>query len=236
MLFKVCGLHGDGAEAEAEMLAEVGVDLVGLWHGVGGGAADLSSSELVRLAAVSRTATLVPVLVTFQRDVSALCSALCLSRVSWVQLHGFQLPSLVRDLRKSLGSRAPTIVKVLHAGADGCLDVRLVSAYERAGVDAFLLDGVDRAGRIGSTGEPLCAAVALDVVGSLDRPFFLAGGISAEIGAGYAGLAAHEHFAGIDVSTAARDADGRLRASRVEMIGRAWRAPRVPPEAGCRRS
>jgi phosphoribosylanthranilate isomerase len=224
MRFKVCGISGASAERDIEMLAAAGVDLVGLWHGVGGGDAELSLAELVHLAAAARRSEITPVLVTFERDPRTLAVALRASGVTWVQLHGYQLPSAVRELKALLGNRALEVVKVLHTRADGCVDARLARAYERAGVDAFLLDVTDGAGRVGSTGVPIRAEVALAVVGRLTRPFFLAGGISASARRRYDELASHEGFAGIDVSSAARDRAGRLDAARIESIGRAWRA------------
>jgi phosphoribosylanthranilate isomerase len=223
MRFKVCGISGADAERDVEMLAGADVDLVGLWHGVGGGRHELSRVELVRLSALARAHALTPVLVTFEHDARSLAATARASGITWVQLHGYQLPRTVSELKGSLG-RALEVVKVLHMRAGRCVDLRLARAYERAGIDAFLLDVTDRAGRIGSTGESLDPQPALRVVRELGRPFFLAGGISAEGRRRYDALAAHERFAGIDVSSAARDEHARLSAERIESIGRAWRA------------
>jgi phosphoribosylanthranilate isomerase len=230
MLLKVCGVWGASADQDIEMLAAAEVDLVGLWHGVPGGEADLPAAELVRLAAVARANSIEPVIVTFESDAAALGRLVRASRVSWVQLHAYQLPSVVKDLRASVRRRRLTIVKVLHVRGGRCVDLRLVPAYERAGTDAFLLD-VTSDGQVGSTGEPIPAEVASSVAGRLQRPFFLAGGISAAGRWRYRELSRREGFVGIDVSTGARDAGGRLRLRRIQAINSAWRG--APPEEQC---
>ena len=220
MLMKVCGVT---CERDIETLAAAGADLVGLWHGVPGGEADLDDARLVRLAAAARESRVEPVLVTFAPDARRIARALALSGVAWLQLHAFQLPRLVAELRAITRPRRLTIVKVLHVSGERCVDVRLVPAYEAAGVDAFLLDATSTDGRVGSTGVAIPPAVASAVAERLRRPFFLAGGVTARSRARYGEVARRRGFVGIDVSTAARDADGALRARRIEAVGRAWR-------------
>jgi phosphoribosylanthranilate isomerase len=223
MLLKVCGVWGAGAERDLETLATAGVDLVGLWHGVPGGEADLTTPELVRLAAVARDYALEPVVVTFDSDVARLADAVRRSRARWVQLHAYQLPGVVRDLKAAVRRPRVTVVKVLHVRGGRCVDLRLTRAYERAGVDAFMLDAATDDGRVGSTGESIPPEVAADIASRLSRPFLLAGGIDAAGRWAYRDLARHEGFVGIDVSTGARDERGRLRLRRIETINRAWR-------------
>ena len=56
--------------------------------------------------------------------------------VKYVQLHAYQLPKVVQALRRP----GRHIVKVLHVRGARCVEERLIGAYERAGVDTFLLD------------------------------------------------------------------------------------------------
>lgn len=223
MLMKVCGVFGASAERDLEMLGRAGVDLVGLWHGVPGGEADLTTAELVRLADVARENAVEPVVVTFESDARSLADAVRRSRARWVQLHAYQLPSVVKQLKEAIRRPRLTVVKVLHVRGDRCLDLRLARAYERAGVDAFLLDAATEDGRVGSTGESIAPEVAAEVASQIDRPFLLAGGIDAARRWAYRDLERHESFVGIDVSTGARDERGRLRIRRIETINRAWR-------------
>jgi phosphoribosylanthranilate isomerase len=223
MLLKVCGVWGASAERDIELVAAAEVDLVGLWHGIPGGDADLPTAELVRLAAVARANEIEPVIVTFESDPSALAHVVRRSGARWVQLHAFQLPHVVKELRASMGRARVTIVKVLHVRDGRCVDIRLAPAYEQAGVDAFLLDATTEDGRVGSTGEAIPPEVASSVAGQLNRPFFLAGGISAASRWRYRELTRDAGFVGIDVSTGARDGEGRLRLRRVVAINRAWR-------------
>lgn len=220
MKIKVCGVT---AGDDIDLLARTGIDAVGLWHGVPGTEADLSLSELERAAGLAHAGDVEPVIVTFASDAAALARAAEQSRARWVQLHAFQLPNVVREL-KAAGVR---VVKVLHVRGGRCLDLRLVGAYERAGVDAFLLDAASRDGRVGSTGEAISPDVAAGVVEHLGRPFYLAGGLSAAGSEAYEALRCEPGFAGIDVSTAARDAAGRLQADQIDAIQEAWRGVRV---------
>jgi phosphoribosylanthranilate isomerase len=231
MLLKVCGVCGPEAERDIEMLAAADVDLVGLWHGVPGGEAELTDAELVHLAAVAREGGVEPVMVTFESDAPSLARALTISGVTWVQLHAFQLPHVVTELRAAMRHSRVTIVKVLHVRGERCVDLRLAAAYERAGVDAFLLDVAMADGRLGSTGAAIPPAVASEVAARLNRPFFLAGGLNARSRPAYQEVTRDEGFVGIDVSTGARDERGRLRMRRVEAVGRAWRGG--PVEGGC---
>jgi phosphoribosylanthranilate isomerase len=225
MKIKVCGVPATTAARDIELLARTGIDAVGLWHGVPGTEADLSPAALTRFAGLAHASDVEPVIVTFASDADALARAVDESGAKWVQLHAYQLPKVVHELKASrLDVR---VVKVLHIRGSRCLDLRLVDAYERAGVDAFLLDVASRDGRVGSTGEAIPPDVAAGVVEHLSRPFYLAGGLSAAASESYERLRCDPGFAGIDVSTAARDAAGRLRAERIDAIQEAWRGVRV---------
>lgn len=217
-LLKVCGAAG---RADVAALASGGADLVGLWHGVPGGHADLDRMLLAELADKTVTAGRTPVLVTFSGDAAAITAALRVSGIGVVQLHGYQPPSLVRAV-KAAGA---TVVKVLHVAGSECQEQVLLRSYRRAGTDAFLLDAVSPRGEIGSTGQELDPAVARTIADMAGLPFLLAGGISARNAERFAGVRTHPLFLGVDVDSAARDADGRLDASRVAAIRRAWPRP-----------
>ncbi|MFI5617174.1 N-(5'-phosphoribosyl)anthranilate isomerase [Streptomyces sp. NPDC051567] len=219
MLVKICGATSAG---DVELLDAAGADLVGLWHGVPGGHAELPAGDLPALAgAAHRTARLRPVLVTFLADVKALRETTAAARVRWVQLHGYQPPGTVRALKDAADL---TVIKVLHLGADGCVERPLIAAYERAGTDVFLLDSVTGDGRIGSTARPVDRGAVIEIADRVSRPFLLAGGITAGNRDDYRAVADHPLFLGIDVDTAARDPGGRLRADRVTAVRRGWRA------------
>jgi len=226
MLVKVCGATG---ASDIALLAEAGVDLVGLWHGVRTGGAELDAARLRRLATTAReSGRLEPVLVTLLPDAARLAVAVAGSAVSWVQLHGYQPPACVRALRSAAG-HALTIVKVLHVRGRDCVERDLIGAYERAGVDVFLVDSTAPDGRIGSTGEVAEPRVVADLVARTSRPFLLAGGITAANRADHATTTAHPRFLGVDVDTSARTPDGRLSADRVAALTQAWR-PAAPPD------
>jgi phosphoribosylanthranilate isomerase len=216
---KVCGIT---EPAEIDVLASRDVDLVGLWYGVPDGPADLQLSDWRDLgAAAAATDHLAPVLVTFLQDAEALGEALEGSGVHWVQLHGYQMPGVVRAVKEI--SPDVRVLKVLHVRGGDCVEAPLIGSYEKAGVDVFLFDAVAEDGRVGSTGQTLDPAVVASLAERINRPFLLAGGLSDDNRDAYDELTRHPHFLGIDVDTNARGADGKVSADRVEAILRAWR-------------
>ncbi len=217
-LLKVCGAT---SEADVAVLHDAGADLVGLWHGVSGGRAELGGGQLASLAAACRaTGTLDPVLVTFLRDPAVVVAAARHAGIRWLQLHGYQPPGAVAAVKRSLPDA--TVVKVLHVQGGDCVERPLLGSYERAGVDIFLFDAA-HGGRVGSTGRPLEPGVVAALVERTSVPFLLAGGISVDSRSRYDDIAAHGRFAGVDVDTAARDRTGALCYDRVLAIRRHWR-------------
>jgi phosphoribosylanthranilate isomerase len=224
---KVCGIVDP---AELDVLAAQRVDLVGLWLAVPGGPHDLPRERWRALAvrAAGMDGGPAPVLVTFTKDAELLREALADAPVEWVQLHGYPTPGSVRKIKAiSVGGDPIKVIKVLHVRGGECVEASLIGSYEKAGVDVFLFDTVSEDGRVGSTGLSLDAEVVANLLDKLNRPFLLAGGISAENRARYEQLISHPLFLGIDVDTNARGADGRIDASNVRAIARAWRTQGV---------
>lgn len=216
---KVCGVT---EPAEIDVLARESVDFAGLWYGVPGGPSDLPLEGWRQFAAATGDAPgLEGVLVTFLKDPEALGEALEGSPVSWVQLHGYQTPGLVRAVKR-LGPGI-RVIKVLHVRGQDCIERRLIPAYEKAGVDVFLFDAVTADGRVGSTGETLDAEYVATLADELSRPFLLAGGISAKNRDAHSALIAHRSFFGIDVDTNARGSDGKINTEAVHAISRIWK-------------
>ncbi|MFF3554939.1 phosphoribosylanthranilate isomerase [Streptomyces tsukubensis] len=226
VLLKVCGAT---SRRDVAVLGAAGADLIGLWHGVPGGPAELSAGRLAALAQACRTLEVTaarpapePVLVTFLPDPAAVLDAARAAGVRWLQLHGYQPPAVVAALKR--GWPEVTVVKVLHISGDACAERPLLASYERAGTDVFLFDAVSEAGRVGSTGLTLDPGVVLDLAEATTQPFLLAGGISAANRARYEKVTAHPRFVGVDVDTAARDTAGAFCADRIGGIRRQWRA------------
>lgn len=217
---KVCGAT---EVAEIEALTGEPVDFLGLWYGVPDGPADLPLDRWRGLASAAADGRLTPVLVTFSKDAELLTEAIAGSPVTWVQLHGYQTPGLVRALKRA----APEVrvIKVMHVRGQECVEGPLIGSYEKAGVDVFLFDAVAKDGRVGSTGETLDVDVVVSLAEGITRPFLLAGGISAQNRPEHLPLATHARFLGIDVDTNARGADGKLAAENVAAIASTWKEP-----------
>ncbi|GAB3441719.1 hypothetical protein GCM10027570_08150 [Streptomonospora sediminis] len=223
-LLKACGAV---TAQEVAALAAGGADLVGLWHRIPGGRADLPEHTVAELAAGARSGGVEPVLVTFANDPGVLAAAAAGTGVRWLQLHAYQLPAVVRSVREAVPDAV--LIKVLHVDEDGdCLELRMAGAYTRAGTDLFLLDTATAGGRIGSTGRALDQDRVLGIAARLPGPFLLAGGITARRRAEYGQVADHPLFAGVDVDTGARDTAGRLSETVVAELSRAWQTGHGP--------
>lgn len=214
MLLKVCGAT---RVTDLDHLGAAGADLVGLWHGVPGGHAELGVPVLGRLADAARAAGGPrPVLVTLAADPAEVVAVLRRTGIDWVQLHGYQPPGLVRALLAAYPEL--TVVKALHVRDGVCVEDRLMAAYRRAGAAAFLLDTVTAEGRLGSTGQSLDPAVVTAFLAASPLPVVLAGGLDAGTVARYRPLAGR--LLGIDVDTGARDPRGRIDPARVAALRR----------------
>lgn len=221
MLVKVCGAR---THDDIRLLRGASVDMVGLWHGVPGGHADLTIDAAASLACAAHAGGgPEPVLVTLLDDPCAVADAVRATGVRCVQLHGYLPPGAVRAVRASVGP-ATTVVKTLHVRDAACVEQGLTAAYERAGADMFLIDRVGAGGRVGSTGSPVPDAVAAGLAASLRRPFLLAGGVSAAGPGPFPATAAQPGLTGVDVDSAARSADLHLDHERVAGIRAAWSA------------
>jgi len=219
---KVCGIV---EPAEIDLLAAQAVDFVGLWWGVPGGPHDLELAQWRTLAeAAAVTGSVTPVLVTFAKDAEQLRATLEGAPVRWIQLHGYPTPGTIRKIKAiEVGGDGIKVIKVLHVKGGECVEAPLLASYEKAGVDVFLFDVVSDDGQVGSTGQAIDPAVVAPLADKLNRPFLLAGGISAANRADYEALAAHPRFLGIDVDTNARSADGKISPDNVEAISRVWK-------------
>jgi phosphoribosylanthranilate isomerase len=216
MRVKICGAT---RVEEVELLAAAGVDFVGLWHGVPSGRTELTPARLARLAACG-TERLRPILVTLDSTVDTLARVVGESGIGWIQLHGYQQPGVVRGLKAACPDT--TVVKVLHLRDGECVERALIRAYQRAGVDVFLLDALAADGRIGSTAQTIDPGAAARIADACERPIMLAGGLTARNSARYRRLTDHPRFFGIDVDSGARNADGRIDARRVAEIRDQW--------------
>jgi phosphoribosylanthranilate isomerase len=217
-MLKVCGIT---ERPEIGALAAHSVDLAGLWYGVPGGPADLELDTWRELATATAAEHVAPVLVTFSKDAEMLRDALESAPVTWVQLHGYQTPGLVRALKRDMPD--VRVLKVLHVRGQDCVEAPLIGSYEKAGVDVFLFDAVAEDGQVGSTGQTLDVDYVVSVADKLTRPFLIAGGISPDNRERHQKLIAHPRYLGVDVDTNARGADGKIAAENVGAISATWK-------------
>jgi len=208
---KVCGITH---KKEVLSLDNLGVHYAGVWYGIPNGKYNLSAHEL-RLLINVHTRSLKFILVTLEKSFQTIYSLIKDTPIYGIQFHGFQLPSLVKEI-KSRFSDQVKIFKVLHIQNNGCLESGFIDRYIEAGVDYFILDNYQSRERIGSTGKEVDIRF-LDhfIAEKLDRKkVMLAGGINEY------NIARLSHLIkpfGFDIDSSARTG-GRIKAKRVFCI------------------
>lgn len=199
-----------------------GATLAGLWWRIPGSARSLTDAQVAGLAESCRAIDgLQPCLVTFSAEAAELADLMIRTRIRWVQLHAFQTPKMVAELRRLLPADA-IIVKVFHLQGGACLEKPYFGAYRRAGTDIAIFDAMTDDGRIGSTGQEVPAEALFAAARALDLPFLVAGGVTAQNAAAHAALRALPNYRGVDADSATRGPDGAFSALNIESIGAAW--------------
>lgn len=173
---KICGVT---REVELNFLDRLGVSYAGLWYGIYDGKYNLDIDQFTELSSIP-TEQLKKIMVTMLSDVDDILKPLKNCKIHGIQLHGFQLPSMVKRLTTLCGPDVQ-ILKVLHINKGVCLEENLIERYLESGVTAFVLDNYENRGSIGSTGIPVNMDY-LDWYNKKWKPVtnsMLAGGLSA---------------------------------------------------------
>lgn len=216
---KACGVTNG---ADLNTLGMGGATLAGLWWRIPGSAGSLTDAEVAGLAESCRAINgLEPCLVTFSAEAAELAALMTRTRIRWVQLHAFQTPKMVAELRRLLPADS-VIVKVFHLQDGSCLEKPYFGAYRRAGTDIAIFDAMTGEGRVGSTGQEIPAEALLSAACALNLPFLVAGGVTAQNAAAHAALRDLPNYRGVDADTATRGPDGAFSALNIESIGAAW--------------
>ncbi|MGD9210170.1 MAG: hypothetical protein PVI90_05310 [Desulfobacteraceae bacterium] len=147
---KICGIT---QPEEIQLLDDLGVNFAGVWSGIPEGMYNLSRQELLSLSLSTRN-SLKLILVTLHNTLSTIKSLVESVDLAGIQLHGFQLPSFVQQIRDAFGESLQ-IFKVLHVHGEICVEDNLIQRYIQAGVDIFIIDTFQNKHHIGSTGIPL---------------------------------------------------------------------------------
>lgn len=193
---KICGAT---RPEEIAILEHEDVRYCGLWTGIAGHPNDLADAQFASLAACCRNVT--PVAVCVRKPVADLVALLRPTRVRMVQLHGFNTPRDVAEL-KAAGF---TVIKTLHLADQGqCPEARWIAAYDAAGCDIYLMDRFGGPDQIGSCGKALPEPVLRDWQHRLaGRRIWLAGGLTADR---IASLSEQGGIEAFDIDSAARHA------------------------------
>lgn len=215
MVLKICGVVD---ERELLMLDRLGVDYAGLWFHIPKGKYELDKERFKALSHVEvQNARCVGV--TMEGNAERIAEFIAGTNLSALQLHGFQLPAVVSELRERYKGTVE-ILKVLHLSGEKCLEEAFLERYIEAGTDAFILDCFVDRDQIGSTGQRASLNVVSRLVEQLGpSKVFVAGGLNEQA---IIDLHAFSGLRGVDVDTAARK-QGRIAEESVQALVRSTR-------------
>ena len=206
-------LCGSREAADIRMLAQEGVDAVGLITEVKQELPCRLSLEEARHLCGLIPPPLLGVLILTEERVAEICRMVETVLPDAVQLHGFNTPEDVAELRRRLKIK---IIKTIHfrdgkiASREGSPEEAALE-YLRAGADAILLDTCDE-GRYGSTGRVFPWDTARRIRDAVHpAPVILAGGLHA---GNVAEACRQVRPYGVDAFTAVT-AEGKLERAKV---------------------
>lgn len=176
MNIKICGLVDCDEVRELDKLE---IDYGGVWWGIPKGRYELSDKQ-AKVLLSQKTQCLKLVLVTFESSLERIDALVNDTQAHAVQLHGFQLPSLIKQLKRKFDDRIK-IMKVLHVSEEECMEDNFIDRYVDVGTDYFIFDTFISKNNIGSTGKPLNLRFPLDYVHKIHQDkIIIAGGIGAD--------------------------------------------------------
>ena len=212
MELKVCGVVN---EHELLELDRLGVDYAGLWFHIPKGKYELSK-ERFKVLSHTDVKNVRCIGVTMDGDAGRIVDFILDANLCALQLHGFQLPTVISTLRGQLDG-AVEIIKVLHIREEQCLEQPFIDRYIEAGTDAFILDCFISRDKIGSTGQRASLNIITKLIDQLgSNKVFIAGGLDEEA---ISGLHAYSGLRGVDVDTGARK-QGRISTQLVQALAR----------------
>lgn len=224
-------LCGSREAADIRMLAQEGVDAVGLITEVRQEITCRLSLEEARHLCGLIPPPLLGVLILTEERVAEICRMVETVLPDTVQLHGFNTPEDVAELRRRLKIK---IIKTIHfregklASREGRSPEEAALEYLRAGAEAILLDTCDE-GRYGSTGRVFPWDTARRIREAVHpAPVILAGGLHA---GNVAGACRQVRPYGVDAFTAVT-AEGKLERAKVREFVSAVRRGVLADDAG----
>ena len=217
-LIQVAGVHD---LAEARLLVEEGVDLVGIPLRLPVHAEDLTDEEA---ASIGRALPGRVCLITYLEDAREICDLVRFLKVDCVQLHGRVPSATLPEIRRRMPHL--TIIKSLVVGKLPIGELESEMRSLAPGVDAFITDTFNpETGAEGATGLTHDWNYSLRLRQQCPRPLILAGGLRA---GNVAQAIAAVSPAGVDVHTGVEDAAGRKSRKQVRAFVQAARTAWAP--------
>ena len=186
---------------DALMCVDCGVNIIGLLVGQAHTSDDFISKELARAIKIALPLEIKTTLITHLENAREIIDIAKFIEVDYIQLHSYISESEVEIIRKELPDKK--LLRLIHIDAEGNIlnDIKKIKY-----VDFYFTDSINmKTNQVGGTGLSHNQETDKKLVETLDKPVFIAGGLTPE------NVAKAIEFCkpyGVDVNSGCRAKDG----------------------------
>ena len=186
---------------DALMCVECGVNIIGLLVGQAHTSDDFISKELARAIKIALPLDIKTTLITHLENAREIIEIAKFVEVDYIQLHSHLPESEVEIIRNELPDKK--LLRLIHIGEDGKIlnDIKSIKY-----ADFYFTDSINtKTNQVGGTGLTHNLETDKMLVDTLDKPVFIAGGLTPE---NVAEAVAFCNPYGVDVNSGCRAQDG----------------------------
>ena len=161
---------------DALMCVDCGVNIIGLLVGQEHTSDDFISKELARAIKIALPLEIKTTLITHLENAREIIDIAKFIEVDYIQLHSYISESEVEIIRKELPDKK--LLRLIHIGSDGKL---LNNINDIKCVDFYFTDSINKkTNQVGGTGLTHNLETDKMLVETLEKPVFIAGGLTPE--------------------------------------------------------
>lgn len=193
---------------DALMCAQCGVNIIGLLVGQAHTSDDFISKELARAIKIALPLDIKTTLITHLEKADEIIDIAKFVEVDYIQLHSHLPESEVEIIRRELPDKK--LLRLIHIDSEGNIlnDIKKIKY-----ADFYFTDSINiKTNQVGGTGLPHNLETDKKLIETLDKPVFIAGGLTPE------NVAKAVEFCkpyGVDVNTGCRAIDGNRDKQKV---------------------
>lgn len=193
---------------DALMCVDCGINIIGLLVGQAHTSDDFISKELAKEIKQSLPANIKTTLITHLENAKDVIEIASFVDVDYIQLHSHLPESEVELIRKALPNKK--LLRLVHIDTDGTI---LTDMSKIKYADFYFTDSINKkTNQVGGTGLKHNLDTDKKLVETLDKPVFIAGGLTPD---NVAAAIRHCHPYGVDVNTGCRAVDGSRDKAKV---------------------